>query len=286
MSTPDRQDASRRSRPVSVSNIAWPADADDGALSLIAELGFDGVELAPSKVLGDLTAVTPAAVRAYRRAVEGHGLKISALQAILFGVEGAHLFESAGSRQRMASHLRRVAEIAGELGAGACVFGSPTLRDPGSLSPMDARAIATDFLRSVATDYHAVSVQLCFEANPAIYQCRFITHTQEALELVQAVDAPGVAMQLDTGTIFANNEDPTIICAAGARIGHFHVSEPNLVPPGSSSRDHASIAQALRGSSYPSWISVEMKAVADWPRALRSARRLIESLYLSKDGAA
>jgi D-psicose/D-tagatose/L-ribulose 3-epimerase len=272
-------------RPVSVSNIAWPAEADDEALDLVATLGFDGVELAPSKVFGDLSAVTLQSLHSYRRAVEGRGLRISALQAILFGVDGAHLFESVASRSRMASHLRRIAEIAGALGARACVFGAPTLRDPGLLPPKDAIAIATEFLRSLAPDYHAQHVQLCFEANPEIYHCRFITRTEEALALVTAVDAPGIAIQLDTGTMFANEEDPAIIRRAEDHIGHFHISEPNLVPPGSGRLDHVPIADVLRSSSYRSWVSVEMKAAADWAGALLRANQLVRSLYVPKDGS-
>ncbi|MBD2750024.1 sugar phosphate isomerase/epimerase [Microvirga sp. BT688] len=266
-------------RQLSVSNIAWPSDQDDEALEVVRDLGFDGVELAPAKVFGDIHSVPLEIVRTYRRKIEDKGLLVSALQAILFGVQGAHLFESSETRERMAVHLGRVAEIAGALGARACVFGSPTLRDPGSLPIATALEIAVTFFQRVAPHFASQGVDLCFEANPPLYQCRFVTRTQEAFDLVERVNMPGVAMQLDTGTIFANGEDPGIIQQVEHRIGHFHVSEPNLMPTGATGVDHAAVAEVLQNSTYPHWISIEMRAAGDWIRDLQRAYALAHSLY-------
>ncbi len=266
-------------RPLSISNIAWPAHADDEALDLAAALGFDGIELAPGKVFGDLATISLDQVRVYRRQVEGRGLAISALQAIFFNVEGVHLFLSDASRQRMADHLSRVAEVAAELGAHACVFGAPALRDPGDLAASDAEAIAASFLSSVAPRYAELGVDLCFEANPPLYQCRFVTRTEEAFDLVERVHQPGVALQLDTGTIFINSESPSVIQHVEKRIGHFHISEPSLAPIGTSGADHAGLAAALQGSTYAGWISIEMKAADDWRSAVREAHRVVQTTY-------
>jgi sugar phosphate isomerase/epimerase len=266
-------------RRLSISNIAWPGEKDDEALDLISGLGFDGVELAPRKVFDCLETVSLDTVRTYRRRIEDRGLAISALQAILFGVKGAHLFESPASRLRMADYLRRVAEIAEVLGARACVFGSPTLRDPGELSHEAARMIAEEFLRSIAPDFAERSVDLCFEANPTLYQCRFITHTEEAFELVEHVNVPGIAMQLDTGTMFINGESPQQIRHMEHRIGHIHVSEPNLVPIGTANVNHADLANVLMSAAVSRWISIEMKAADDWRQGVRGAHSLVSSLY-------
>lgn len=273
------ENALMKGRRLSISNIAWPANQDDEALSLVAELGFDGIEVAPMKVFGDLHALSSEAIRSYRRKVEDYGLSISALQALLFGVPGAHLFESSEKRERMEAHLRYMAEIANELGAQACVFGSPTLRNPGTRPMNEALEVAEDFLRSVAQDYATRDVELCFEANPPLYGCRFITRTEEAFELVKRVNVPGLALQLDTGTIFINGEDPEIVSRVQPRIGHVHVSEPNLVPVGTAGTNHAAVAEALKRTAYSHWISIEMKAVHDWRGAISDAYTFVRSLY-------
>jgi sugar phosphate isomerase/epimerase len=273
--------AAKRPR-LSISNIAWPATDDRKALDLAAKLRFDGVELAPGKVFGDLSQIPLGAVHAYRGEVGDRGLSVSALQSLLFGVQDVHLFESAASRERMASHLKRIAEIAGALGARACVFGSPTLRDPGTLSLDTACKIAEEFLHTIAPDYAAQGVELCFEANPRLYQCKFATHTEEAFNLVERVNAPGIALQLDTGTMFINGESPEVIRQVERRIGHFHVSEPNLAPIGTAGVDHTGIAAAVKSSAYSSWVSVEMKAVNDWCGAMERAYNLVRSTYVEQ----
>ena len=49
---------------------------------------------------------------------------------------------------------------------------------------------------------------LAFEANAAIYGCRFVRHTAEAIALVQKVDHPGIRLQIDTGTFLIDGDDP------------------------------------------------------------------------------
>jgi len=264
---------------LSISNIAWPADADAAALDLVAELGFQGVVLAPAKVFGDIATASLDKIRAYRVELEARGLVVPALQAIFYGLSGAHLFQSEAARARMGTHLRRVAEVAGALGASACVFGAPALRDPGSLPLAESLAVATQFFCEIAPAFAAQRVALCFEANPPLYGCRFITATEDAFKLVERVDAVGIALQIDTGTMFVNGEDPGVIARVCSRIGHVHVSEPGLAPIGSSGVDHRPITAALDGIGYAGWVSIEMKATSDWQSAVRTAHEIVHPLY-------
>ncbi|MBK1623971.1 hypothetical protein CKO32_10370 [Afifella marina DSM 2698] len=270
----------------SISNIAWPIQEDIAALDLAAELGFDGVELAPAKALGPLDAVELGDVRRYRDGLAARGLSIPALQGILFGADDVHLFASDEARLRLAQRLDRVAELAAELGAGACVFGAPKLRDPGDLDAGEAWARAVEFFADIAPRFASRGTSLCFEANPPMYDCRFVTTTEEAMRLVKAVGEPGFALQLDFGTVFANGETAETVESAGRMACHCHVSEPGLVPLGageakSSSVDHAMTGAALVASGYEGWISVEMRAVEDWRGAMRRASAFIENYYSS-----
>jgi D-psicose/D-tagatose/L-ribulose 3-epimerase len=265
-----------------ISNLAWSANDDASALAQAAKLGFDGVELAPMRTFGPLAAIDIASVRAYRRKLADLGLAVPALQGILFGLDDVHLFHDEASRARMADALRRIADIAAELGAAACVFGAPTLRDPGDLAPEAARAIAVEFFRAVGPDYHARGTSLCIEANPPLYRCRFITRTIEAFELVTEVAAPGVRIQLDTGTIFINDEPADVIVSVVQAIGHAHLSEPSLVAIGTSDVDHRPVANALMASGYAGWLSIEMRPVEDRAGAIARARHLLDEIYLGE----
>lgn len=263
----------------SVSNIAWPAADDDAALDLAAELGFTGIELAPAKVFGPLDAAGARDIEAYRRRLAERGLAVPALQAILFGVADAHLFASEAARERLAARLRRVAEVAGLLEARACVFGSPPLRDPGDRSPAEAADAAAAFFADLAPVFAAQGSVLAFEPNPAIYNCRFVTHTREAMALVRRVSAPGFGLQIDMGTVFANEEDAETLRDAARIAAHCHASEPGLAPLGTTGRDHDRTGAILAEAGYEGWISVEMKAADDWRGALRGAADVMRRSY-------
>jgi sugar phosphate isomerase/epimerase len=263
----------------SVSNIAWAPDCEDEAVDLAAACGFAGIELAPMKIFGPLDACPPERMEAYRANLARRGLAVPALQAILFGVKDCALFGSAEDRARLAAHLRSVARTAGRLGARACVFGAPGLRDPGDLPPADAFAIAVEFFQGVAAAFEDAGSAIAFEANPTYYQCRFVTGTAEAAELVRAVDRPGFRLNIDTGTVFINGEDPASLARFVPVAIHFHASEQDLAPVGRAGADHPAVAAALAHGDYRGWRSVEMRASPDWRDNMRSAATLMREVY-------
>jgi sugar phosphate isomerase/epimerase len=264
---------------LSISNLAWPDDADQEALDLITSLGFDGIEIAPRRVLGDLREVKAEQIGTYRGQLVNRGLAVSALQGVLFGASGVQLFVSETTRFAMANSLKEIARLGGALGASCCVFGAPALRDPGSLAPSATFAIASEFFQDIAPQFASEGLQLCFEAVPVAYGSRFVTATEEAYALVEHVDTFGFALLVDTATMFVNGEDPGIIEQFASRIGHVHVSEPNFVPVGTSRVDHQLIAKALATMRYDGWITVEMKASKNWQEAIQQAHGFVSRCY-------
>jgi sugar phosphate isomerase/epimerase len=266
-------------RKAAISNFAWPKEMDAEALALAAELGFNGIEIAPGKVFSGWGAPALAQAHDYRARLADRGLAIPAMQGITFGVENIALFESPEARRRLADHLEQVARLAGAVGAHASVFGAPRLRDPGMLDFAQAFAIARDFFRAVAPAFADEGGTLSFEANPAAYGCRFITHTAEALALVEAVNHPGFRLQLDLGTMFVNQEPAELIAQAAPLISHAHVSEPSLRPVGGAPAEHQRFAAALKVSGYNGWRSVEMSETLEWREAMRIAAALMQQVY-------
>ena len=264
---------------LSVSNIGFPGAELDEALALLQTLGLTGVEIAPFNVWGRWD-VTNAEVDALRRRLNTAGFNCPAMQGIVYNAGPAHLFTSADSRAAMHDHLTLVARMAGRLGATACVFGAPRLRDPGELPEADARAIAIDFLRGIGPVFAAEGSTLAFEPNARQYACRFITTTTEAIALVQDVNTPGIALQIDTGTLFLEHEDPVVLTRAVPLAVHAHVSEPNLAPIGSTDMQHTPLAEALRAAGYAGSLSIEMKSVPQWRLAIPHAVSVTREFYL------
>lgn len=260
----------------SISNMAWPADDDREALAIVAANGFAGVELMPFKTFGSWS-VPASAIRAYLERLSESGLQVAALQGIAFGVENIHLFASVEHRRRLSDHMERVADIAALLGAGASVFGAPSLRVPGNRSVHEALDIAVETFSGIASIFDARKTVLCFEPIPERYGCRFVNTTEEACDLVRRVGHRAFRAQIDTGSIFINQEPGASVAAALPLAGHLHLSEPDLVPLGTADNDHGSMAAILSG--WSGWRSVEMKVSANWRAAIEQACGIVQTIY-------
>jgi sugar phosphate isomerase/epimerase len=264
---------------LSVSNIAFPENELNRAIALLKELGVDGVEVAPFHAFGRWD-VGPAEVAAFRNNLTQQNLRCPALQGIVYHAGAAHLFASEEAREALHRHLVMVARMAGALGAAACVFGAPKLRDPADLPPNEARRIAVDFFKRIGPVFASEGSKLTLEPNARRYGCRFITTTAEAIGLLDEIDTAGVGLQIDTGTFFLEGEDPEILMRAVRYAAHAHLSEPDLAPLGSTGVDHRALADALRRSGYCRSLSIEMRVATDWPDAIRRAVSLARETYL------
>ena len=113
---------------LAVSNIAWPADADAEAATMLVAHGAAGVEVAPARVCDRPWEAPADRVMAYRRFWEDRGLPIVALQALLFGRPDLVLFGDAAARRLLREQLVAIINLAAGLGAQRLVFGSPSRR--------------------------------------------------------------------------------------------------------------------------------------------------------------
>ena len=264
--------------PLGVSNLSWPPEATDEALALLTRLGCGAVEIAPWAVFGRWDGIHEEA-RRLRDRIEAHGLVCSALQGIVFGAGDVSLFGAPDARDRLERHLADVAMLAGILGARACVFGAPKQRDPGVFDADTAWEIALRALRRIGPAFDAAGSVLAFEANARRYGCRFVTTTAEAIRLVEAAATPGVGLQIDTGTVFLEEESPDVLLRAAPMAVHAHVSEPDLQPVGGGAVDHAPLAVALKASGYAGSLSVEMRQAEDWVAAVTHAVTFVKTEY-------
>jgi sugar phosphate isomerase/epimerase len=265
---------------LALSNIAWPPDAHVEAIATLKSLDVTSVEIAPFNVFHTWD-IGLDRVRDFRLRLDDAGITCLAMQGIVFNVAGAHLFRSAESRMLLHAHLLTIARVAGILGARACVFGGPKLRDPGSLQPGETFDCAAEFLRGIGPAFANEGSALAFEPNASAYACRFVTTTAEAIDLVCQVATPGIKLQIDTGTIFLEAEDPAVLTRAVQFAAHAHISEPALAPIGTSGVDHRPLALALKAGGYEGSISIEMKSTHAWREAIHKAVELAREVYLA-----
>jgi len=263
---------------LAISNIAWPQEEEARVRELMAEQGIDGVEVAPTMIWPDPLAASEEEIRAYRARWEDRGIAVVAMQALLFGHPELTLFEDDASRAATLAHLRGIARVAGLLGAGPLVFGSPKNRRRGELASERAVEVAERFFRAAGQAALDQGACLCLEPNPPQYECDFATDAASALELVRRVDHPGFGLHLDAaGMRLAGDPVAESIRSAGPWLRHFHASEAFLAPVGDPPADgpavdHASCADALRDLGYGGFVSVEMRHAAERPTLVELAR--------------
>ena len=260
---------------LALSNIAWPRDQHAAAFALLSDLGITEIEIAPLNLLPSWDCDL-ALVHDLRSNLDALGLSCVALQGIFNGIAPANLLVSP---QPLFAHLRRVARIAGILGAKACVFGAPKFRN--ALGQAYPRAFnrAVQFLREIGPAFAAENSALTFEPVSTRYGCNFITTTQQAIALVETVATLGIGLQIDTGTIFCEQEDPAILARAIALSVplHVHISEPDLAPIGSQLCEHRALARYLR--NYPGTLSIEMRATPTWEADIRRSVSFVRRMY-------
>jgi len=261
---------------LAMSSIAWEPPDDEAAARILREHGFEGVELAPTKIFPMPDAAGESEIAACREAWSRRGLRIVALQALLFGRPELTVFGDA--RAQTLEYLTGVARLGARLGASALVFGSPRNRARGSLSEADAWRAAVDFFRALGTAAAQAGTCVCIEPNPPRYGADFITNSEEALRLVEEVASPGFGLHLDAACALLAGEDfPARLRESAHVLRHVHLSEPDLAPVrAGGSVDLPAIATALGDIGYAGWISVEMKPAG--LDAVRAAARLVAGI--------
>ena len=261
---------------LSVSNIAWNEADEPEVFKLLQKSIVTGIEVAPTRVWPAWHGANPQNASQIKQTYAELGFEIPALQAILFEKPDLQVFGDASIQAELITHIDKVASYAEGFGAKLLVFGSPKNRDPGVLSKEQAFKAGTDFFSRAAKVCLNYGVQLGLEPNPSIYNCRFMTHWQDILKMVDEVSSPGIAVHLDTACISLEHDNIIeAIEACAGQIAHFHVTEPNLGDFSKPTLNHAEIGIALKKSGYSGWLSIEMRR-SDNP--LKSVQEAIEKV--------
>jgi len=267
---------------LAASNIAWGRSLDETVARWLVELGFQGVELAPTTYWPRPLEASESQVRAVRSFWEERGLSVVAMQSLLFGHPELTLFGSAEQRERLREYLAGIIRLGGWLGAGALVFGSPKNRHVGALPRAEAEEIACEFFHDMGEVALRHGTSLCLEPNPSIYGCDFITTSREGWELVRKVGSRGFCLHLDAGGLTLSGEQVDgALLEALRESRHFHASEAQLAPLGSGTVEHDRFAQALRAAGYGRFVSMEMRPLPDdvAPERLRASLSAVREAY-------
>jgi sugar phosphate isomerase/epimerase len=223
----------------------------------IAELGYDGVELAVrDPAMMDAHTVAHIAADA--------GLTVPAIGTGQAYVEEGLSFTSPDPRIRAGAiaRIQAQADFAAHLGAQV-IIGLIRGKLGAGVGEEQAMGWLVTALRECAGYAAQRDVQLSFEPLSRL-DTNLINTTHEALCLLRQVGAPNLGLLLDT--FHMNIEEPSIYASlvqARQHITHFHLSDSNRQYPGAGHVDFAGIVATLGALGYDAYLSAEVLPLPD-----------------------
>lgn len=269
---------------LAISNIAWDPREDQAVAQLLERFAVDAIDIAPGKYFPEPAKATAVDINRVKTWWSERGIAIIGMQALLFGTTGLNVFGSAQSQAELLAHLSHVCRIGGGLGATRLVFGSPKNRDRSGLDDEQMLAAAVAFFHQLGDIAQANGVIVCLEPNPTCYGANFMTTSIETADVVRAVAHPAIRMQLDTGALTINAEDPLqVLDDCSVLIGHIHASEPDLLPLGDGGTSHLVMAAAIERHLPQHLVSIEMVATKDEAHLIAIERALTVATAAYRD---
>lgn len=249
-----------------MSNIAWaPAERLD-AYAAMAEAGFTGLEIAPGLFFhasDDPFAPSEDVAREALTEMKDFGLEFVSMQSLLFGVEGAGLFDGEAARHALIQGMHRAIDLAGRFGIPNLVFGSPLQRKvPDYMSIDRALGEAAEVFEALGQRAKDAGTCITIEANPAAYGTNFLNTFEEATAFVEQVAHPAIAVIFDLGAMHMNAQFdavPQQLEALSVKLNHVHVSEPELGAAPADPELLAPVLTALAKQGYDKAVSIEMR---------------------------
>ena len=231
-----------------------------GQCEFAASVGYDGLEIAPFTLSDAPHMLDAGAVADVRRSLSDAGMKCSGLHWLLIAPEGLAITSpDAEVRARTIDVMRRLVDLAAELGAETLVHGSPKQRDLPEGRADEARAWALECFAAAGTAADAAGVVYCVEPL-ATRETNFINSVAEAVEIVKAVGSPGLRTMVDCSA--TGGTGPEVVALLDewlptGMLAHVQVNDPNRRGPGEGEMRFRPILQALRRRGYDRWVAVE-----------------------------
>ncbi len=243
---------------LSVSNIAWEAKDDNIIFQKMKDLGFSGLEIAPTRIIPEAPYDHIPQAKAFAEQIkQNYNFTIPSMQSVWYGIQDK-VFGTEEERTRLITYTKKAIDFAEAIGCTNLVFGCPRNRaiPETENKNTDNQSIAVSFFRELGDYAYRHHTTIALEANPPIYHTNYINTTQEAFALIQAVSSEGFKLNLDTGTMIENSEPVSVLHGAEHLISHVHISEPGLTPIKERAL-HKELADFLRSFSYKGFVSIE-----------------------------
>jgi Sugar phosphate isomerases/epimerases len=239
---------------LSISNIAWRSEDDESIYKKVVELGFSGIEIAPTRIVSNSPYDHIEEAKKWKNELElKYGLLIPSMQSIWYGrIE--KIFGSEEDRRGLIDYTKKAVDFAEAVGCKNLVFGCPKNRCIPEDGDEETAKIFFQELGDYAYEHDTV---IAIEPNPAIYNTNFLNSTSETISFIERIVSKGIRLNLDAGAMVENDETVDVLSKKGHLIHHVHISEPGL---GVIKKHglHRNLRDFLHEIQYAGFVSLEM----------------------------
>lgn len=243
---------------LAISNIGWTPDNDQAVYDYMKSHGFQGLEIAPTRVVEGNPYEDLSKVSSWLTNMDAsYGFEIPSIQSMWFG-HNEKILGSKQEREFLLNYTKGAIDFASTVKCPNIVFGCPRHRAiPEGMDTNEAENILVDFFKEISDYAYDKGTIIALEANPPIYNTNVMNTTKQALDMISRVDSKGCKLNLDVGTMIENKESPEELRGAINLINHVHISEPFLNPivP---RKLHEELKEVLLSEGYDRYISIEM----------------------------
>ncbi len=262
---------------LSISNIAWSADNDSEMYSFLKSVGYEGLEIAPTRIFPECPYEKLSDAYTWSNMLkENFGLIVSSMQSIWYG-HTEKMFGSKQERQILIDYTKKAIDFAEVIGCRNLVFGNPKNRDTQDI--LTNMPIAIEFFKEIGDYALEHNTIVALEPNPTIYNTHFMNYTEQAVEMAYKSSSGGIKVNVDLGTIICNNENVNYLSQIKSFINHVHISEPGLDVIKKRNL-HNQLLDVLSCIKYDGFISIEMGNKGDLNKVIETVN-YIKSLKFS-----
>lgn len=260
--------------------------------TLAAQLGYDGLEVAPFTLAANPMDIGDAQAREFARIAEDAGLKIFGLHWLLVAPAGLSMAcEDKAIRAHTLGVMTRLVELCALMGGSYLVHGSPKQRStPDGSTKQYALMRVSDMFRRVATSAEQHGVTYCIEPL-STRETDVINTVAEAAHIVDEVNSPALKTMIDCSAAGQVEQQPIPALMdkwmRSGHVAHVQVNDPNRRGPGQGDMNFKpvleTIARLQREGVYKGIVAVEpFDYVPDGPgcaaRAIGYLRGVTESI--------
>ena len=244
----------------------------ENVIAFCADLGYDGLEIAPFTLNEQPTKLSFRRRTELRQFAENHQLDLLGLHWLLADTKGLSVSsDNTEIRKATENYLCGLIDLCADLGGRKMVFGSPNQRNVEKGQPYaDVWENTVHLFQNCMPRAQKRDVTICFEPLSPV-ETNFGTTAAEGIKLVQAVDHSKFQLHLDVKAMsYEKKSIPEIIKKSSDWLVHFHVNDKAGHEPGNSDIDFTPILTALHAVGYKKYVSVEAIDFTDGPKKIAS----------------